>query len=549
MRTVCYLLSLSLIIFSGCQDPSISKQLEEIDSLIVAEQKDSAYHLIMSIVGDEIIEPEDRAHYNLLLTQTSYLVGHPLESDSLLDQSIVFYQKDNNSLKLADAYYYKGIGKFMERDYNQSIAYYKKAEEQSKISETRRQQFKTAEGIAFVNSMSGQYEIALRYARQALDLATTIANKKWLADAYYRVGMAYSNMEQPDSAISYYNMTEPYIDDVQETDRPYFLSNLGLAYMDKDLEKSKYYLMQALSYRKTTRIFEYLSDIAFREKDYEESHQLLMKAMAVNDLTPKDNIIHNLLEYDIEHGKTDNVCEQVNRIIAIKDSIINKVKNDTIKDLQLRFDHQVEMNAANKRLIHWQWALGGLAFLILFLVGYIFRKKHVERLKQLEIEMKVRNFKSQILKLEVEKANAETQILALKSADSQNQQELKKLEEVRESTMQDLQMMEEKLKKWLGKETSKIRNGILLYDKIEKNGKINMWMPEDYESFIDYYEIGHPEKMRKIRCEYSDITQRNTVYLILEDMKKSPEEIRLIMSLEKGSIRSLKFRLRKYKEK
>lgn len=571
MRTVCYLLSLSLILLSGCRDKSVSKKLEEIDSLIVAEQNDSAYHLIMSIVGDEISGPEDKAHYNLLVTQTNYLVGHPLEFDSLLDNAIDYYQEKSNQVKLADAYYYKGIGLFMKNDINLSMIYHKKAEEQSKISGNVRQQYKIKEGISFVNSMNGQYGLALRYARQALDLAKNISNKRWLADAYYRIGMAYSDMEQPDSAICYFNMTEPYINDVREIDKPYFLSNLGLAYMDKDRDKSKYYLTQALSYKETTRLYEYLADIAYSEKDLDRSHHLLMKALAVNDLTPKDNIIHNLLEYDIEHGKTDDVCDQVNEIIAIKDSIINKVKNDTIRDLQIRFDHQVEMNAVNKRLIVWQWILGGVGLLVLILVGYIIWKKHKTKFQKLAFELQIRKLgidllslknsvaeancqisdlklensqkQEEIKTLECSNDNAEKQIKELKTVQNLNQQKIAQLEKVKEEAILEAREIDEKLKTWQGKEAYKVTRGAYLYDKVLENQKINLWTPADYEAFISYYEIGHYKEIRKIRRKYDNLTQRNLLYLILVDMGKDTDEISNIMSIEKQSIRSMRFRI------
>ena len=54
--------------------------------------------------------------------------------------------------------------------------------------------------------------------------------------------------------------------------------------------------------------------------------------------------------------------------------------------------------------------------------------------------------------------------------------------------------------------------------------------------------------MRQIRKQYGELTNRKMLFVILEDMGKSTDDICQIMSLEKGSLRSLRFRLRNSKE-
>ena len=88
-----------------------------------------------------------------------------------------------------------------------------------------------------------------------------------------------------------------------------------------------------------------------------------------------------------------------------------------------------------------------------------------------------------------------------------------------------------------------VRQGILLYESLNKNEKVMTWTPEDYEAFISYYETAHYQVMRSLRQKYGEITHRNMLYLILVEMGKSKDDICQIMSLDKQSIRSIKFRL------
>lgn len=571
MRLSILSLVISALLLTGCGSKSIQPQLAEVDSLIVAELNDSAYHVVLSIDEQGIIKSEDRAHYNLLMTQTSLLANKPLPSDSLLDEAIRYYQEVHDSEHLADAYYYKGASLYLNHDIQQSLLFYKKAETEIGNSGNVRLRYKIAEALSYINSVNSEYKIALSYATKALKLCDDVHNKRWLADAHFRAGMVYSQIEQYDSALYHFHQIEPVLRYVRTDDLPYMLCNLGMVYLNDDPQKAREYFQKSLSYKEATRPLEFLADMAYEEGHKEEAYHLWKRAMTINDLAPKDNIIHNLLEYDIEHGKTDDVCDQVNEIIAIKDSIINKVKNDTIRDLQIRFDHQVEMNAVNKRLIVWQWILGGVGFLVLILVGYIIWKKHKTKFQKLAFELQIRKLgidllslknsvaeancqisdlklensqkQEEIKTLECSNDNAEKQIKELKTVQNLNQQKIAQLEKVKEEAILEAREIDEKLKTWQGKEAYKVTRGAYLYDKVLVNQKINLWTPADYEAFISYYEIGHYKEIRKIRRKYDNLTQRNLLYLILVDMGKDTDEISNIMSIEKQSIRSMRFRI------
>ena len=571
MRLSILSLVISALLLTGCGSKSIQPQLAEVDSLIVAELNDSAYHVVLSIDEQGIIKSEDRAHYNLLMTQTSLLANKPLPSDSLLDEAIRYYQEVHDSEHLADAYYYKGASLYLNHDIQQSLLFYKKAETEIGNSGNVRLRYKIAEALSYINSVNSEYKIALSYATKALKLCEDVHNKRWLADAHFRAGMVYSQIEQYDSALYHFHQIEPVLRYVRTDDLPYMLCNLGMVYLNDDPQKAREYFQKSLSYKEATRPLEFLADMAYEEGHKEEAYHLWKRAMTINDLAPKDNIIHNLLEYDIEHGKTDDVCDQVNEIIAIKDSIINKVKNDTIRDLQIRFDHQVEMNAVNKRLIVWQWILGGVGLLVLILVGYIIWKKQKTKFQKLSFELQIRKLgidllslknsvaeancqisdlklensqkQEEIKTLECSNDNAEKQIKELKTVQNLNQQKIAQLEKVKEEAILEAREIDEKLKTWQGKEAYKITRGAYLYDKVLENQKINLWTPADYEAFISYYEIGHYKEIRKIRRKYDNLTQRNLLYLILVDMGKDTDEISNIMSIEKQSIRSMRFRI------
>ena len=281
-----------------------------------------------------------------------------------------------------------------------------------------------------------------------------------------------------------------------------------------------------------------MADIYVNEGKIDEAYHLWKRALVINDNNPKDIVIHNLLEYDLEHGRTDEVCKRVNEIIAIKDSIIDKFKNDTIRSLQFSFDHEVGMNTANEKLIRWQRALGIIALFAFLLIIYILWRKHKTKLQRLEHEIVAKDYIRKVLDLEVKAAKTEAQLSAIQSENEENKQEIQRLETMKSE-------LKEESKRLLGKEVQKIRRGIQLYEQLARSEKVNTWNNTDYEAIVSFFEASNPHATKEIQKKYGHLTTRNMLYLILVDMGKSNDEIGEIMSLDKSSIRSLTYRLRK----
>ena len=540
MKRLIYILP--LVVFAiACNNRTAEEKLVAIDSLVVQELYDSAYTVLTGIDTTLLNDMETRAHYYLLLVQTSRLIDHPLSSDSLLDIVINYYQDGTDATKLSDAYYYKAVGLYQKAAPKEVILYLKKAEKQAERSGNIRQQYKISEGISFINDLYGNYDIQLEYAKKMLTLSKVINNKRWIADAYFRASLAYSNLGITDSIKICTDKLSPYIKYVREKDLPYFLSGIGFVYKESNPNIAKNYFQRALSLKEMPMALSSLAEICYDEGNKQEAYHLWQRALATDDPMPKDNIIQNLIEYEIETGKIDSISDRVNEIIAIRDSVESKIKNSTIRNLQLNFDHEVEMNAAHERLIRWQRALGIIAFLALCLIGYILWRKHKARLQRLENELLTKDYIRKMLDLELRATKTETQLAALQSENDENRQEIQRLETEKAE-------LEEEAKRLLGKETQIIRRGMLLYDQLLKSERVQTWTNSDYEAIAGFFEASHPDAMKGILKKYGRPTTRSMLYLILVDMGKSNDEICRIMSLNGSSLRSLKHRLRKNME-
>ena len=546
---ICGLLLLSSL---GCDHRPMKDQLATIDSLVIKERFDSAYNMTNALDESQMTDEEDLAHYRLLKTQLGFITNNPLPSDSLLDLAILYYNKVDNSQKLADAYYYKSFRSRINHNNSQAILYCKEAESMAINTNDNRLQFKIAENLAYLNGLCENNLFQLQYAQKGLALALKCKNKNWIAYSYNRISFAFANLGQQDSAFYYIEKTLPYIKYVYDSDKAVFLMNLGLLYKKKDSQKAKMILEKALEYEEFPLLLEHLADIYYAEGNKEKAYTSWKKALVSNGGVgyEKDNLIHSIISYDLEHGNLDEASKNLDRVIAIKDSIINVLRNDTIKDLQLRFDHEASINAANERLIRWQWYLGIATFVLLMLIGLWLLKRQKMRTLLDRRQIEIHQLILQVDEKKKEVLDCESQIAQLKMEQQKDSQTLaeqeSRIEELtrqKEEAQRDFLAISQKMKEWTGAETEKLRQGALLMADIDNNKSVRHWPAEKLEALIAYYCAVHTDLAIRINKMSKKLSNKQILYLILVDMSKDLETMSRIMGIDKNSLRSYKFQI------
>lgn len=515
-KMILYLLLLSLAII-GCHQKSITERMVEIDSLVVQELYDSAYACVLRIDPSELAEREDSAHYYLLLSQTSILTQHP-DTLNMFDSLVIpYYNNIGNHEKLADAYYYKAYGILRQRDIPDATRWYKKAEEQAFLTETPRLQFKMVESLSYINEAIGNHSLQLDYAQKALNIAKAAQNREWMAYALCRMSFAHSKLHHKDSAIICMNMAMPYSRYIKEKDQPTFLANAAYVYKYSQPDTAKKYLIESLAQEESSVTMQHLADIYYIEGNKKDAYRLWKKALAVNDGVPKDNILHNILDYDMEHGHTDHVYETVNEIIHIKDSMLNSLRNDTIKDLQLRFDHEVAMRRQEQVTGNWQKGVLAAVILVILLAAYIIVRRVLEKIKMQEVQMQINDHISHIRELEATKEDAS----------------------------EEIERLNKEIKKLTDEESPALKQGRMLYDQIIEGTPIKDWTIKEKRLFINYYKTIDYRTFNRLKKtkRREPLTDHNLLYLILMELYDQDEnKVIKILSISDNGMRTLKSR-------
>ena len=271
-----------------------------------------------------------------------------------------------------------------------------------------------------------------------------------------------------------------------------------------------------MKYKKATASYINLADIFYREGNHDEAYRLWKKALTVQDATPKDNAIRNIIEYDIERGKTDSICERINEIIAIRDSIDAKLKNDTIKDLQTRFDHEVAIHEKNQAIIKWQWGILAAILVIVVLAVYTIIKRY-------KASMVLKNYQMQII-------------------DYTNQ--IREMELASEDYSKQIETLSHEVKQIMDERAPRLSEGRMLYDCIMESKPIIRWSADDEKKFIEYYTATNYRTVDRLRKEprKEKLTDHKLFYLLLKEMGKTDKEVCDIMGLSDAGLRSIRNR-------
>lgn len=507
-----------LSMLAGCHQGSMSEKLNEIDSLVAKEQYDSAV-ILLNDVAKAPLADEDQAHYNLLATQLGYVTNHPLESDSLLDLALNYYNKVGNRQKLAEVYYYKSYRSGKDNKYPQAILFCKEAERLAVGSNNVRLQYKIAENLSYLNGLCENDLLQLQYAKKALKLAQEVNNGNWIAYSYNFISFAFYNLGQQDSAFIYVEKSIPYTNYVHDADKAAFLMNIGVLYKENNRDKAKEYFEKALTYGELPELYEHLADIYFAEGDKDEAYRLWKKALTKDSRYEKDNLIGSILAYDIERGKLDEARKNIDEILSIKDSMLFLLRNDTIKDLQLRFDHEMAMHEADKKLISTQRLLIGLVIVLGLMGFYILIRKRKEEALERAHQMQLYAYTTEINQLKA------------------NQEDTERAEKT-------IRKLNNKIRKLLDDESPKLKQGRMLYDHIMEGGTTIKWDNKDEELFNNYFAATNFHVYNRLRMveRVSNLTPHRMFYLILKEIGKDDKEIMRIMGISPEGLRTLRSR-------
>ncbi|MBR4325590.1 MAG: hypothetical protein IKP73_08700, partial [Bacteroidales bacterium] len=112
-----------------------------------------------------------------------------------------------------------------------------------------------------------------------------------------------------------------------------------------------------------------------------------------------------------------------------------------------------------------------------------------------------------------------------------------------EHSDEEIKYLQQKVKALEMKFSDIYVRGKELYRQILNDKKIGRWSKEDYKNFIDYYQSLDFLYVYSFETDYTSLTDRQKIFLILLHIGKTKEQVMQIMTIEESSFRSMKSRV------
>lgn len=521
MTKIILCLILSVLILTNCSnDNDTHEKLSEIERLLEKEK----YELAMNNLSDinvKRLNEENKAYYDLLMTQANFCLDKQTDSDSLINESIRFYEENNNKILLAKAYYYKGIICYQRGNKSEGINLIKKAEHLSNGTSDLNFITKIYINLSFINIDTGNYQTGLSYAKKALQTAQKAKNKILIALSMNKINAAFNCMGKIDSCLVYSQKTIPYIKYLNKNDKLEVLTNISIGFVNKGMyDEAIFYAKKSLEIKPNAHAYYIIGSIYFERGENQKAWQLLNDALNTNGLELKAEVLLWMADLKKEEGKYKEASELEERALATKDSIKTKQQTEHMLSLQNNAERKAADAQAQNRLVIAISAVMVLAAAVMIsMLAYNRRRRNATKRQIEDISRTTEQYRQKISELDKEKDKNEKEIEKLN----------KKIDSLKEKRMTIL------------------GHGRMLYDELEKGGKTITWKKDDYEAVIEYYRTIDPKTIESIERNYKKLTPYNIFLLIMINNGKTNDEIMQTTGISYSALRTMKHRINKVK--
>ncbi|MDO4158933.1 MAG: hypothetical protein Q4D41_00575 [Prevotellaceae bacterium] len=487
------------------------------------ELNDSAFAELNKIDVSDLSDESDVAYYYLLKTQTDFRLYNPIDSDSLIDISVKYYERFSSDMeKLMRAYYYKGDILFERNEIDSAVVYMKKGEKLAVDLKDILMQHHFYESLSFANEKSGNNNMALKYAYLALDRARAIHRQEWIIECLITISAIYSNIGNTDSTSYYFKSVSDYADKASRNMQPKLYYNIAIFhYNNGRSHEAKEYVIKSLKIKPTPEAYSVLAHILLSEGDEKEAWRLFTLAMDSGTTDVKIESLQCMAEYKKEQGNYEEAAKLMDRINALKDTVIQAQKTDSILQLQNNIERKESEKMLNKRISFFVIvAVNLVVLLVIFAVYHAVKVRRAKRVIE-ESQKKIDKYTHEIESLDNSDKRNITEINRLK----------KKITDLRE------------------KQSTIIGHGKECLEEIMNGATTIKWNRSDFESVIEYYRTEHPDRVESIERRYNSLTAANIFFLLLPEIGVSDADVPRVMNMSAGAIRTYRYRLRNKEKK
>lgn len=491
---------LSLIIWGGCSDkPDISPILSEAERLM-KERPDSSLFLLEEMKLPEKTSDEQYALWCLLLTQAQDKEYIEHTSDSLITVAVRYFDKKDNLLRKAQAYYCQGRVFTDMLLFEKAIICYLKADEfVSQITDFNLQAriYNQLGDLYRKNSLPDE---SLAYYQKANGSYRMEDNQYGIAYTLRDIGLAYLNMGKLDSSLLCLNQSLEIIkkNEWKALERLVLIC-LGNVYESMSL------FPDAISCIKESFKIEQRSDQLYSAyyllgSVYDRSGQkdsacyYWEKALKSPDINIQNQIYRHFSLYAFKKKEYKNAFEYNEQYLLLCDSIERIYRPRELAEINARYNYERLINEKNrlelqKKEDEFNYLLIITSLLLLVFVSVCILYKKQKKIK--ENERFLLNYREQLLKSELDLNDYKLDLI-------QKEKELQLKEKEQEESFKKIQSLDVEKQEKSEEVTSLLEQVLILKNKISAKELSVRDMSRKLKSVASNYLMVSSPLMKKL---------------------------------------------------
>ena len=514
-----YAFFLSMIILMGCSQLSSYQHQLDMTEAMIEDNPDSAWVLLREIPASLVSEGEERALYNLLMTEATYKLYKTFENDSLINYSIDYYSKSNNVNRLATAYFYKGGVRYYMEDIEGATFNIKQAEELAKNSDDELLKCKIYELLWVINKNNQNKQLYQHYADLLLESSIKLNRPIWLALAYEIKALVSRNIGDSKQALDYMQLCMSHAVQCNDSDKVYIYTNYAnTLYSEGKYSEARPWIEKAIQIKPHASQYITLGKLFHQEGDTLQALQSWEKVVTMGDARHTINAYKYLARLYNERRNYFKVAQMLAKADSVQTFYHEELRTTQLAEIQHRYDKAITEKALAEQKSKNMVIIGvALIVLIVALLAIIYYQRRAKR-----FENAISDF--------VENIKAKEQRLA-------------QLENSGKDRDNEIALLKANIEKIKQASADRIERGKELYEQIAKKEKPTSFNKEKEQEFVDYYAYTYHEQYIRLVLPYHRLSLRLTCFLILQEMGYTYNDIADLLSVSVSAVRNYPQRL------
>ncbi len=418
------LLGVTVALFTSCNShPNLSKAKQ-----LLASRPDSSLAYLRAIPRPEDMAPEDYAEWCLLMAQAKHYTSQSLVPDSFVFKAFDYFTKDTSDpLLTAKTYFYTALISKEIRNTEEAAQHLLKARDFAELAHNYHLAFEISHYLCDLYSKQGLFDYKLSEAWKAYHYAQCSGDSLSIYHSLSDLGHAYSNKEQVDSALYFFNKALPIVKSIDPKATSSALNDICYAHINKgEYNLALDICNEAIACEKDSidRYNNYINKgVIFQYIQQYDSAIYYFTLSSKNDyIYAKALSFSYLSEIYEKKGNIPQALEFMKNYDLLRDSIEEQTQSIAIIKMQNLFQHE-KLQKDNKELsekmkeisslVYQISAIAAFALLITGICYFITYKKKSERIRKQERE--IAQAKDKLQQQEIENLQKEEKLSSLKA--------------------------------------------------------------------------------------------------------------------------------------